>query len=382
MGGDQAKLSKSLHGKHLFMTQRERQILELVRQDPLISQQALAERLGISRSAVAVHLMHLSQKGYILGKGYILAPSSYVMVVGGANMDISAIAAQPLRMGDSNPGRVRTSPGGVARNIAENLGRLGVDCRLLTAVGDDPYGQTLLESTQRAGVNVRASLICPGQASSTYVSVHQPDGEMQVAFNDMAVLEALTPQALAAQLDALQQAAALVLDTNIQAETLAWLCSQCQHSPIFVDPVSAYKVERIRPWLGHIHTLKPNQLEAATLSGKAFAGLNEAPAQADWLHSEGVQQVVFSLGAEGVFCSDGQTQQHLPPIPVEVVNVTGAGDALMAGLVWGWLNQQPLVQAARFAQACAALTLGCESTNHPSLSPQLLARFMETSNES
>jgi pseudouridine kinase len=122
------------------MTPREREILALVRSDPLISQADIAARLGISRSAVAGHIMHLTAKGIIKGRGYVLASEPFVAVVGGANMDICASPARRLRTHDSNPGSVVTSPGGVARNIAENLARLGVDSRLVTAVGADHHG--------------------------------------------------------------------------------------------------------------------------------------------------------------------------------------------------------------------------------------------------
>ena len=122
------------------MTPREQEILALVRSDPLISQADIAARLGISRSAVAGHIMNLTGKGIIKGRGYVLASDPFVALVGGANMDICASPASRMRMHDSNPGSVVTSPGGVARNMAENLARLGVDCRLVAAVGADHYG--------------------------------------------------------------------------------------------------------------------------------------------------------------------------------------------------------------------------------------------------
>ena len=132
------------------MTPREQEILALVRGDPLISQAALARKLGISRSAVAGHIMNLTAKGIIKGRGYVVADDPFVVVVGGANMDICASPANALTMHDSNPGSVVTSPGGVARNIAENLARLGVDARLIAAVGADYHGDLLLQQGRAA----------------------------------------------------------------------------------------------------------------------------------------------------------------------------------------------------------------------------------------
>lgn len=350
------------------MTEREQEILQLLRQDPLIPQQQLADQLSISRSAVAGHIMKLMQKGHILGKGYILADTPYVVLLGGANMDIRGSSSSCLRQGDSNPGRVSCSPGGVARNIAENLARLGADCRLISAVGDDLYGRALLESTQHAGVDVRPVLLLPDAATSTYLSLHGPDGDMSIAINDMEILERLSAARLAPQRELLRHAGLIVADANLSAEALAWVFAEAGNTPVFIDTVSAFKAERIRPWLGQIHTLKPNRLEATTLSGLPLDQASHAPAVADWFHQQGVVQIILSLAGDGVYYSSAAAQGWSPAPAVEIINTTGAGDALMAGLAWGWLQQQTLDETVQFAQACAALTLGCAATNNPTLS--------------
>ncbi|MBV8047037.1 MAG: winged helix-turn-helix transcriptional regulator [Paludibacterium sp.] len=364
------------------MTEREQEILALLRQDPLIPQQQLADQLGISRSAVAGHIMNLTQKGLILGKGYILAQQRYVVLLGGANMDIRGSTPAPLRLADSNPGRVSCSPGGVARNIAENLARLGADCRLISCVGDDLYGRSLLEATQRAGVDVRPCLVLPDAATSTYLSIHGPDGDMSIAINDMDILSRLDASLLGSQRELVRHAGLIVVDANLSAEALAWLFAEVRDTPVFVDTVSAFKAERIRPWLGQIHTLKPNRIEAAALSGLPLADAGDVPAVADWFHRQGVRQLVLSLGADGVFFSDGDQRGWCPPPHVEIVNATGAGDALMAGLAWGWLQDLPLADTLPLAQACAALTLSSPATNNPTLSLAAVQHMSRTLTQS
>ena len=102
------------------MTQREQQILRLIEENPMISQQELAQKLGITRSSVAVHISNLIQKGCIAGRGYVLNSGSYAVVVGGANVDIGGRSAAPLVPADSNPGTITLSLGGVGRNIAQS----------------------------------------------------------------------------------------------------------------------------------------------------------------------------------------------------------------------------------------------------------------------
>ena len=128
------------------MTQRERQILQLIEQNPMVSQQELADQLQITRSSVAVHISNLLKKGYIAGKGYVLRTGSYAVVVGGVNIDIGGQSFEPLVAADSNPGTVTMSLGGVGRNIAHNLALLGTDVRLLSACGEDVYGQKITAS--------------------------------------------------------------------------------------------------------------------------------------------------------------------------------------------------------------------------------------------
>ena len=83
---------------------------------------------------------------------------THVALLGGINMDVSVHAHSALRNGDSNAGRVQCSPGGVARNVAENLLRLGLDARLLGVLGDDVFGQALWQSGAAMGLDMRACL--------------------------------------------------------------------------------------------------------------------------------------------------------------------------------------------------------------------------------
>ena len=216
------------------MTPREQEVLALVRSDPLIAQAAIAAKLGISRSAVAGHIMNLTAKGKIRGRGYILADDPFVVVAGGANMDICAAPDTALRMQDSNPGTVVTSPGGVARNIAENLARLGVDCRLIAAVGADYHGDLLLEQGRAAGIDMSAVLRLDDAPTSTYVSLLDESGDMRIAVNDMSIVEALEPERLRTHEKMLQQASLLVIDTNLPGASLACLCALRGDRPLFV----------------------------------------------------------------------------------------------------------------------------------------------------
>ncbi|WP_210546513.1 PfkB family carbohydrate kinase [Rhodoferax sp. PAMC 29310] len=296
-------------------------------------------------------------------------PLIFVAVVGGANMDIVARTHGEAITGDSTPGQIHCSPGGVARNLAENLARLGRHACLISAVGEDQFGQSLRMATQAAGVDISGVQVLPTMRTATYLSVHGADGDMSLAVNDMAILEFFTPEFLQSQSATIGAASALVLDCNLPAPTLAWLMTQAANVPVFVDGVSAQKCQRLRGLLEGIHTLKVNQLEAQALSGLPTQSLKGAQAAALALHQQGVRRVVVSMGAHGVcWCDDAGVVGACAARPMSVVNSSGAGDALLAGLVHAHLAEQPMLEAVTFAMACAELTLGTTFANHPDLS--------------
>lgn len=353
------------------MTQRERELLDRIAAKPLISQQELADELGITRSSVAVHISNLTRKGYIAGKGYVLRSPAYAAVVGGVNMDIGGRPLKPLVDADSNPGRVRMSLGGVGRNIAHNMRLLGVDVRLLTAFGDDLYAQKISASCGELGIDISQSLTVPGGATSTYLFVSDHQGDMALAVSDMEIYDHVTPAWLQSRRAVLDNARLIVVDTNIPAESVAWLCDHVK-PPIFADPVSTTKAEKLRPVLGKLHTLKPNRIEAELLSGVAITDEESLERAAKTLLDTGLERVFISLGSEGVYAADHSGSVRAPCLPAAVANSTGAGDAFMAALAWAWLEEADLAATAAYAQAAAAIAIEGEETINPAMSPEAL----------
>ena len=353
------------------MTQRERQILELIAANPMISQQELADTLNITRSSVAVHISNLLKKGYIAGKGYVLRTGAYAVVVGGVNVDIGGRSFGKLVAADSNPGRVSISLGGVGRNIAHNMTLMGLDVKMLTAMGEDVYGNRITSSCTELGIDISHALRLPECATSTYLYIADESGEMALALSDMAVCDRITPAYLAANQQVLQNAQVIVADTNIPAETLVYLAENCT-VPIFCDPVSTVKAEKLRPILDRIHTLKPNRLEAELLSGVPIREKQDAEAAAKKLIQKGVQRVFISMGADGVCAATAQEQLWLPNLPGNMVNTTGCGDAFMAALVWAYLQGMSLRETAMAGLAAGSIAMESPETINPAMSATAL----------
>ncbi len=287
-----------------------------------------------------------------------------IVVIGGANLDLVGHSSVKYRAADSNPGKVKMSPGGVGRNIAENLARLGAEVFFLSAIGEDPQGQLVAEATQRAGVDL-SHILRTDCGTSTYLCILDENGEMVGAINEMEPIEAVTAEVVRGWKSVIQSADACVLDMNLSESAIQAFFQVKGEVPVYVDPVSCAKAVKIMPYLCQVAGIKPNRLEAAVLTGLEL----EAPmALGEALLDLGVQEVVLSDGGNGVFCFGQEAPMHCPVKPVNVVNVTGAGDAFMAAWVFSAFQWKSWQRRCRFAMSASALTIESEETIHPDLS--------------
>ena len=353
------------------MTQRERQILRWIEENPMITQQELADKAGITRSSAAVHISNLMKKGHIAGRGYIVRTAPYAVVVGGVNMDIGGRSFGPLVGQDSNPGQVRMSLGGVGRNIAHNLALLGTEVHLLTAFGDDVSAQKVAASCGELGIDISQALQVSGGTTSTYLYLTGPEGDMELAVADMEIYDHVTPAFLQSRSALLQNAQLVVVDTNIPAESIVWLAENCK-TPLFADPVSTAKAEKLRPVLGRLHTLKPNRMEAELLSGASITDIASAKVAAERLLDTGLRRVFISMGGYGVLAADHTGAVHVPCGPAKMVNTTGCGDAFMAAIAWAYLEGTDLEGTARIGLAASAIAMESAETINPAMSAKAL----------
>ncbi|MBQ9064828.1 MAG: bifunctional hydroxymethylpyrimidine kinase/phosphomethylpyrimidine kinase [Blautia sp.] len=293
--------------------------------------------------------------------------NSFVVVVGGVNIDIGGRSFRPLTAKTSNPGEIHPSLGGVGRNIAHNIRLLGDDVCFLSAFGDDIYAGQIEAGCARLGIDISRARIVPGGSTSTYIFINDADGDMTLALSDMRICEAITPDYLMEHLDIINRADVLVLDTNIPEESVKYLAVHAG-VPVFADPVSTVKAAKLLPVLDKIHTLKPNLSEAEMLSGVKIVDEESLMEAAEVLLSKGIKRVFISMGADGIFAAEAGHMKKYPVIPANIKNTTGAGDAFMAGLVHAYLQNMPQDRTASFALACASVAAESEETINPELS--------------
>lgn len=296
----------------------------------------------------------------------MMKETDYIVVVGGVNVDISGTSDTPMLDADSNPGRVRITLGGVGRNIAENLCRLGCQVKMLTVLGDDLYAARIRQSCAELGLDLSMSLTLPGSRTSTYLCVNDADGDLYAAISDMEIYSRLTPDFLMARMDQLNAAALVIVDANMPEEIIRCLCEHCT-APLIADPVSVKKAGKLSPYLSRFVTLKPNRPEAALLTGVPIQDMDGVPEAADKFLAEGVKCAFISLGGKGVYYSDGVRSGVQPCCPANIVNTTGCGDAFLAGVSLGYVLGLDIAGMALMGQAASAICAEADAAVSPDI---------------
>lgn len=285
-----------------------------------------------------------------------------VAVIGGANLDIVGSPSKILIRGDSNIGSVKLSPGGVGRNIAENTALLGIPTKLFSIVGNDSFGDYLLTEAKKSGIDVdfvkRVS-----SPTGIYLAILDENKDMDLAINAMEIMVELDWEYISNNKASIEKSEIIVLDANLKKDVLEKATNEFRHKKLFLDTVSTAKAESAASIIGSFHTIKPNKIEAETLTGIRIHSRDDLLKAANIFHDRGVLNVCITLGKDGVFYSakDGEHGGYRSTEFVPL-NATGAGDAFQAGLIYGELNGFPLKDSIRYAMGAAIVAMSSEDT--------------------
>lgn len=351
-----------------IITNREFEILEIIKKDPFISQKEIADKLNIARSSVAVHITNLTRKGIIRGRGYVIDEKDYVSVIGGANVDIAGYSFENLRLADSNPGQVNISIGGVGRNIAENLVKLGRLTKMFTVVGEDVHGDKIIKESEVSGIDMNHVKRTEEYGTGTYLAVLNQEKDMEIAIASMDCFTKLDKNYIDENRQLISNSKIIVFDTNLEEDVLHYAVRLFKNNLLFLDTVSHKKALRAKKVIGYFHTIKPNKLEAEALSGMTIESKEDLEKVTDYFHSEGVVNVFITLGENGVFYSDGKKRGIYKANRIIPKNATGAGDAFQAALVHGQMAEMQIEEKVKFAVAASILGMSSYSTINPEMS--------------
>lgn len=361
------------------MNPKEAELLALIRRDPYLSQQEMADAMKLSRPTIANLISGLIREGKILGRAYVLPEEGTVICIGGANVDRKFKMKKKTIMGTSNPASVTGSVGGVARNIAENLGRLGHDVKLLSIAGNDSEWK-LIEEVSSPFMSTDLTKSFDELATGTYTAVLEPDGEMLLAMANMDIYEKMTPAYVARNETALLAASCIVIDLNCPKDTIEYVrkLAKSRDIPLAVIPVSGPKMDRLSEDLTGITWLVLNRDEAEQYWESSIEAMEDWKESARKFLERGVENVLITGGKEGVFAASKSAIEHYEALQAqELRDVTGAGDAFSSGVIHSFLHRRDFAETIRSGLMNAAKTLQSESTVRTELTAEQLKKEME-----
>lgn len=300
-----------------------------------------------------------------------------ITVIGGITADIEGNPFGQLIPGDSNPGTIRISYGGVGRNIVENLARLGDSVSFISAAGDDFVGRGAVSELSALGVDTSQIHLLKGENTAMYISILNILGDMEIGLCNMDVLERISKDFIDEAIMMLNNSRIVCLDTNLTEETLEYITDRIHEVPLFLDPVSVSKAVRVKNIIGRFHSVKPNRIEAEAISGLRILSAEELTAAGKWFIDKGVKRVFITLGSGGVYYREGDKEGVIRPRQVEISSATGAGDAFSAAVVDGFVKGMDIETTAKYGMATAEVAMESPHAVSPGMGMDIVMKKME-----
>lgn len=339
-------------------TEREQQILDLIRQNPMITQKELANILGITRPGVASHISRLIKEGLISGKGYVLPRREYITVIGAVNMDVYGIIQEKeVVPKSSNSGLVRLQLGGIGRNIAADLVELGINTNLVTVFGNDANGEIFKHDAVKREINISYSQQLLNEKTSNYVYINKKNGERIIGVDDMGINQYITPEFLKSRLPGINASNLVVFDSNIPAETIKWLYDNVS-VPMIAKAVSVNKAPNLYQSNVNLDSLVINGIEGALIAKQKIESLDDAKKCAKKLSTMFKATIYLYVDDLGLLIYSSKHQKtKLYSKDVDVHNTNGVGAAMAAMVAYTRLRNLQPTEAANLIVKAGELTM-------------------------
>ena len=362
-----------------ILKEKEQLVLQLIQENPYLSQQEMAEKLGMSRPALANTISSLIKQGEVVGRAYVLPKRQAIITIGGANIDRKFHIEGTIQLATSNPVNVTSSVGGVARNIAENLGRLGNEVKLVTVLGQDVDAEKIKKHSEDF-MSFEMAEMMSHQSTGSYSAVLNQQGELVIAMADMGVYDKLLPTIISKHESRLLDARCLIVDLNCPKETVEYVLqlAKMKNIPLAIVPVSSPKMNHMPENLTGVKYFICNRDEAETYLSRSLQTEQQFEQAIRDLLSMGIENVILTRGSEGIIAGSKAGIESLQTTPVdEVADVTGAGDAFVSAFLHAALKDEPYIDALRFGLYNASKTLQCKTTVREDISCNELTIWRE-----
>lgn len=340
------------------MTKREKEIIDLIKENPLITQEEIADKLNCARTSIAVHISNLMKKGIILGKKYIINEDPYILTMGETTVNIVGEAYKSIISNEVNPGAVSIKYGGIGKNIAENISKLGVSSNFITVLGGDSYGKEIENYLESKNINISDSIFLKNNKTTMSVSILNNNKEKEISISSSDICKNITPMYLNSIKKKITNARLVVLDANLDETTLSHIAYLRKKPNLLVYTVSPSNALKIKEFVGKFHTVKCNDLEAEILTGIRIYGNDDLRRIGEFLIKKGIKRVFIYIEEKGVFFMDEHNNSGIIPLPdLNLPILIGSKEALVAGIAYAECNDYDIEYSTKFGIGAFMLNL-------------------------
>ncbi|WGK83412.1 ribokinase [Vibrio aestuarianus] len=280
-----------------------------------------------------------------------------LVVLGSVNADHVLQVPSFPRPGETLHGRnYQVIPGGKGANQAVAAARLNADTGFIACVGDDAFGINIRESFKLDGINISGVKMQPNCPTGIAMIQVSDSGENSICISAEANAK-LTAQVIESDLVNIGAASYLLmqLETPIDGIIKAAQFAKENRTNVILNPAPARELPDTL--LACVDVITPNETEAQVLTGITVDDDQSAQLAANELHKKGIEIVLITLGAKGVWLSQNGRGVLIPGFKVDATDTTAAGDTFNGALVTGLLEDMPLESAIKFAHAAAAISV-------------------------
>ena len=299
-----------------------------------------------------------------------------ITIIGASNIDLIGYPNEKLIYTDSNSGIVETIFGGVGRNIAENLSRLGFKVEFLSVFGQDDFAKRIIESCKALDISTEHCYINKNSSSSVFMAIMDHQNDLALGFDAMSIYDQIPDSFIMNNLDVISQNDYCVLETNMPKRILELVTNKLSGIHFALDAVSGKKALKAKSILDKLTILKCNLLEAELLSNIKVKSENNYKDIILYFIDIGVNKVFITLGENGVIYGDANGFYKIDIDYLKPMNTTGAGDSFMAGLLYGEIQKFNIHKMVQFANACAQMTVQHKNTVNPKINEKLILKII------
>lgn len=289
--------------------------------------------------------------------------------VGPATVDIKARPYLPIIKGSESSGNIFVCSGGVGLTMARNLAQLGMETYLCTLVGDDTFGEYIIQEAKLSGVQVKAIQKNTNFPTAIYSALLNTNGITEYAVYDGKLINNITPSVISSYKFLIKSTDLIITNSNLKLDTLEFLADIAKANGIFFffNVTKSSEKMNFENIFNKTSLLGINNFELESILGYPISPPTVVDAGKELL-SKGIKEVIVTLGKDGVFYCNSSIFYLIKALPSNIVDTTGAGDALCSAFLYYRMNNASIEHSLFLGLTAASITVESENSVCPMLS--------------